>query len=159
MRLQLMLQSAVRQTESGVPYQPVYVSNSYNLLHPMCMYSQGTMLLYDQIPSSSLYSILPGCVVFTWMRCNELSVFEMFTLLACLSLSLSIAAKDCHHPPNVENGLVTHYVYSTTVNSSVTYACRHGYMIHGNPTIRCHENGTWTPTPICHSKTKAMGNA
>jgi len=55
---------------------------------------------------------------------------------------------DCGGAPNLSNA--TSSTTGTTYNSIVTYTCKTGYSMVGNPTRTCLADGTWsTPAPAC----------
>ena len=58
------------------------------------------------------------------------------------------AVVDCGIPQAPANGSVT--VSGTTFNSTATYSCDSGYILHGNITRTCLETGLWsTSSPTC----------
>jgi hypothetical protein len=48
--------------------------------------------------------------------------------------------------PKIPNGKAEGNI---SIGSTQTIKCDSGYVIHGNDTIKCMENGTWTSLPEC----------
>lgn len=58
--------------------------------------------------------------------------------------------RDCGPVPTVENSAPFGNV-NTTFGQQVTYQCRSGYVLSGNPTLRCGSNGQWEGAlPACN---------
>lgn len=53
-----------------------------------------------------------------------------------------------------ENGYIidNNNNYSRVNNSTITFKCRHGYILRGNETSVCLSNGTWSSIPFCTRK-------
>ncbi|XP_052242137.1 sushi, von Willebrand factor type A, EGF and pentraxin domain-containing protein 1-like isoform X2 [Dreissena polymorpha] len=56
-------------------------------------------------------------------------------------LEANCTIKDCKSPPVLLNG--HHIVSKTTFNSTVTYTCDVGFVIHGKNSTTCLKNGKW----------------
>ncbi|KAI3388631.1 hypothetical protein SNEBB_008479 [Seison nebaliae] len=48
-----------------------------------------------------------------------------------------------------QNRLDTDYAFISRAGSKITWACEFGYIMKGEPTVVCQENGMWTAQPIC----------
>jgi len=64
-----------------------------------------------------------------------------------------VSAVDCGPPESPYNGNAV--FTSTSYNSVVSYECKYGYLLSGEPTRRCGADGKWSgTTPICQGKCK-----
>lgn len=64
-----------------------------------------------------------------------------------------VSAVDCGPPENPYNGNAV--FTSTSYNSVVSYECKYGYILSGEPTRRCGADGKWSgTTPTCQGKCK-----
>jgi len=64
-----------------------------------------------------------------------------------------VSAVDCGPPESPYNGNAV--FTSTSYNSVVSYECKYGYILSGEPTRRCGADGKWSgTTPICQGKCK-----
>ncbi|XP_060912537.1 sushi, von Willebrand factor type A, EGF and pentraxin domain-containing protein 1 isoform X2 [Labrus mixtus] len=61
----------------------------------------------------------------------------------------SLCRVNCGRPDVDYNGAI--YGNDWWVGSVVTYTCRSGFMLLGNPTSTCQASGLWTPKPTCLS--------
>lgn len=62
-----------------------------------------------------------------------------------------VTAVDCGPPENPFNGNAV--FTSTSYNSVVSYECKYGYILSGEPTRRCGADGKWSgTTPKCQGK-------
>ena len=74
-------------------------------------------------------------------------------MLSSILNSLSTHVKssifsDCGSPPSPGNGNVSLDFGVTTFGSSATRKCDPGYVIDGNPTMYCEEDGVWSDLPL-----------
>ena len=62
----------------------------------------------------------------------------------------TIFTVDCGPPGDVVNGKVE-TIGGTTFRSIAVYICDPGYLIVGNKSRVCQENGSWSrEVPVCH---------
>lgn len=66
---------------------------------------------------------------------------------------LKFTVKNCGSAPDIMNGNVNERSLVTLFNSTVDYSCAsQAYILEGNSTIRCTEDGTWSRRPSCRGK-------
>ncbi|XP_067945461.1 sushi, von Willebrand factor type A, EGF and pentraxin domain-containing protein 1-like [Watersipora subatra] len=56
----------------------------------------------------------------------------------------------CGDPPEIENTKVFPIVTGTTVGAEARYSCKTGYVMSGEPVIKCQVNQQWSTSPQCN---------
>ncbi|XP_038044292.1 sushi domain-containing protein 2-like [Patiria miniata] len=87
------------------------------------------------------------------VACDDGFTLTGSSKLTCLedgqwSSDLPVCAVDCGYPGDVENGLLSGYVY--LVNATVDVACDDGFTLTGSSKLTCLEDGQWSSDlPVC----------
>jgi len=79
--------------------------------------------------------------------------FYVQLLFGVVFACVVVSAVDCGPPENPYNGNAV--FTSTSYNSVVSYECKYGYILSGEPTRRCGADGKWSgTTPKCQGNCK-----
>ena len=64
---------------------------------------------------------------------------------------LQCPVADCPNPFVPENGQVE-MLTGLSFNSTAEYSCSDGYILVGNDTVVCQDDGTWSDSPNCQGR-------
>ena len=62
---------------------------------------------------------------------------------------------ECEDPKQIPNA-VRSSVTSYKIGGIVRYTCNPGFVMGGDGTITCQENGQWSPVPVCVLRGKTV---